>query len=365
MVKRIQQNIFSKINRYPILKNNILRIWDGYHNVLPFVVGFFTRCFPYSKHILNSKVIAQPGTLDFKGGAFNPGAIELDNGQILLTAKSQVIPWYQSRGHHRKYYLDGKPTVFFLDKSTLETKKSYPINDEVGFPENEDFALEDFRAFYWKGQIMINHSFVIKGKVDGYINQTSVRSALSILDSKEKKMTFQAFPTLDFPQKKFEKNWVYKEHEGQLLLFYSLNPFKVLVLENEHDFSFKTQVNIKFEQLIDPGGYGTLVSFSTNPIDFDEKHWFMVIHQIEHKIIGRCYYHWGLLIDKSTFLPAKITCKPIFSGMGARGRLPGIRYISSIIKQEDKILFFAGEGDVFVTVTEKSIKKLHEMWADV
>jgi hypothetical protein len=38
-------------------------------------------------------------------------------------------------------------------------------------------------------------------------------------------------------------------------------------------------------------------------------------------------------------LPVKITSKPLFSGMGARGRLPGIRYISSVIKKRMKSYF--------------------------
>lgn len=365
MIRRFPHTFISKINTYPTLKKNILKIWDGGHYVLPFVVGFFTRRFPHFLHFLKSKVIAQPGTLGFKGGAFNPGAIELDENRILLIAKAQLVPWYLARGLHRKYYLDGHPTVFILDHTTLETQESYVIHDVEGFPNNEDFALEDFRAFYWKGQMMLNHSYVVKGQLDGYINQIAVRSALSVFDYNANKITFQAFPRLDFPTQNFEKNWVYKEHEGRLLLFYSLHPFKVLALENEGDFSFKTKVNINLEQLSNPGGFGTLVSYSTNPIDFDERHWLMVIHQIEHKFTGRCYYHWALLIDKATFLPVKITAQPIFSGMGARGRLPGIRYISSILKTEGEILFFAGEGDVYVTVTRKSINEINSLWVDV
>ena len=83
-----------------------------------------------------------------------------------------------------------------------------------------------------------------------------------------------------------------------------------------------------------------------------------MVHQIDNKISGRCYFHWAVLIDKKSLLPVKISSKPIFSGMGARGKTPGIRYISSILKTENEILFFAGEGDVYVTVTKKPIAKL-------
>lgn len=365
MIRKIQQTLISKINAYPTFKKKFLKMWDGYHYFWPFVVGYFTRIFPYIKHVLNSKVIAQSGSLGFKGGVFNPGACLLDKDNILIIAKAQFLPWYKARGNNRKFYLEGNPVIFLLDSKSLRIKESHVLNNLIGFPKSEEFALEDFRLFEWKGQKMLNHSFIIKGNVDGFINQTSVKSALSVLDE-ENKITFSVFPKLDFPIQNFEKNWVYKENGEQLLLFYSLNPYRVLVLEKEEDFTFKTIINQNLTSKVsNPGNFGTMVSFSTNPIDFDDQYWFLVIHQIKHKITGRCYYHWGILIDKFTFLPVKITLKPIFSGMGARGRLPGIRYISSILKIDNEILFFAGEGDVYVTVTRKTIEELNGLFVEI
>ena len=147
------------------------------------------------------------------------------------------------------------------------------------------------------------------------------------------------------------------------LLFYSLNPYKVLALEDEKSFSFKTIIEKQLSSKInDPGAFGTMVSLSTNPIDFDDKHWLIVIHQIQFKFTGRCYYHWAVLIDRTTFLPVRMTFKPLFSGMGARGRTPGIRYISSVLKIDNELLFFAGEGDVYVTVTKKTIAELQTLF---
>lgn len=365
MVRRINQFFISKISTHPNLKRILLKIWNFYFVSMPLVLAPFVRVYAYLLHRFNSKVIAYSDTSSFEGVAFNPGALWLDKEHILLLAKSQVLPWFKARGNNRKFYLEGNPVIFLLEQKSLETKETHVLNNMVGFPQDLDFALEDFRAFYWKGQMMLNHSFVIKGKVDGYINQTSVRSALSVLDIHEKRITFQAFPTLDLPTQNFEKNWIYQEHNSQLLLFYSLNPYRVLVLENEIDFSFQTIVYETIGALANPGGFGTLVSYSTNPIDFDDTHWFIVIHQIDYKLTGRCYYHWGVLLDKSTFLPIKITSKPIFSGMGARGRMPGIRYISSVLKDEDKFLFFAGEGDVCVTVTQKTIEEINNLWIKI
>ena len=137
-------------------------------------------------------------------------------------------------------------------------------------------------------------------------------------------------------------------------------------LDDENDLRFKTFINQDLSAKIqDPGGFGTRVSFSTNPIDFDEKYWLVIIHQIKFQITGRCYYHWAVLIDKETKLPVKMTSKPIFSGMGARGRVPGYRYISSVLKRGDELLFFAGEGDIYVTVTKKKIKEIENLLVNI
>lgn len=364
MTNKIKDTLISKIKSNSYLKKNVLKIWNAYHYFMPFIWGFISRGLEYFKNALQSKVIARPGTLGFKGGAFNPGALFYGT-DILLVAKSQKLPWYKARGKNRKYYLEGNPVLFLLDKESLKTKASHVVKDCKDYPNHGNFALEDFRLFQWKENILLNHSFVTKEGTDNFVSQTKVQSSLSVLDVNNKKINFLAFPTLDFSLQNFEKNWLYQEHNNQLLLFYSVNPYKVLNQNDDKDFSFKTVVDVYVDKLNNPGGFGTLVSFSTNPIDYDEAHWFIVIHQIHYKKTGRCYYHWGVLVDKNSLLPIKITSKPIFSGMGARGRLPGIRYISSAIKKENEILFFAGEGDVYVTVTSKKLKEIDSLWVSI
>ena len=361
------QNIFiSQLNKIPFLKKKMLQIYDFYCKYTPLFVGHLTRNPAYIKNLWNSKVIAKPGTLGFKGGTFNPGVLALDEYNILLLAKAQIVPWFKARGKNKKFFMVGNPVAFILDNKSLKTKQSVVTTNIVGFPKKEEYAIEDFRLFKWKGKTMVNHSLITKGTITGFVNQTLVRSAISIFNEKEKTLQFCALPKVDYPLQDSEKNWVYKENGNQLLLFYSLNPYKVLVLKNEENFSFKTIINkMVSSKFTDPGGFGTLVSLSTNPIDYDDKYWLIVIHQIEHKFTGRCYFHWAVLIDKLTLLPVKITSKPIFSGMGARGRTPGIRYISSVIKIENEILFFAGEGDVYLTVTKKSIVEINDLFVGI
>jgi len=357
MLRKISFYLIAELSKYPNLKKSLVKLIDFLFEFRKVTAGNLIRNPAYVQHLFSSKVIARPGTLSF-GAIFNPGALEV-NGQILILAKAQVIPWFKTGGKKRKHYLKGNPVALLLDEKYHPVRQERIIKDITGFPTDEKWAIEDTRMFWWNGRKMINHSLVIIGKIDGVDNQVSVKSALSVLENDLETFRFCAFPKVDCAVQNFEKNWVYKETENNLLLFYSVNPFRVLKLEDEDHLEFKTIINQQFtEKLHDPGGFGTMVSFSANPIDFDEKYWLMVVHQIDNKISGRCYYHWAVLVSKQTMLPEKMSSAPIFSGMGARGRTPGIRYISSILKKDDEILFFAGEGDVYVTVTRKAVEEI-------
>lgn len=356
MLKNIKIIFISNLNKHPDFKKKLVMFIDFLFEFRKVTVGNITRNPAFLKHLLNSKVIAKPGTLSF-GAIFNPGGL-LVNNQILLLAKGQIIPWFKIRVKDRELYLKGNPIIFLLTENNQKVIKQEVITNLYNFPEEKDWAIEDTRLFYWKNKIMINHSLVIKGKINGLINQTSVLSALSVLDGKKNTITFKAIPKVDFRTQNFEKNWVYKERNDDLFLFYSINPFRVLKLVDEKEMVFESEINKNISSFNDPGGFGTMVSFSVNPIDLDAKYWLLIIHQIKNKISGRCYLHWAVLINKETLLPEKITSKPIFSGMGARGKTPGVRYISSILKINDEILFFAGEGDVYLTLAKKTISDI-------
>jgi len=364
MLKKIQNALIFRLNKSATLKNKLLQLMDLFYQYAPVFVGYFRRNPAYIKHVINSKVIAKPGLFSY-GAVFNPGAL-LANGEILLLANAQKVPWFKAKGKNKDLYMQGNPLLMRLNQKSEEIIDQNIITKIIDLTQDQDYAIEDFRLFQWKDQKMINHSLVIRNKIDGFINQSGSFSALSILDEIEKTFTFCAIPQVDFPLQDFEKNWVYKETENQLLLFYSVSPYKVLTLDHEKSFSFKTIIDQHLSsKMNDPGGFGTRVSFSTNPIDYDENHWLTVIHQIQHRFTGRCYFHWAVLIDKTSFLPMKISSKSIFSGMGARGRVPGIRYISSIVKAENEILFFAGEGDVYVSVTKKKITELQTLFVNL
>lgn len=353
--------IIQYINKFPQLKTQFLKFNDMFFDYRRIFFGHLVRYPAYFLNIFHSKVLAKPGILGFKGGAFNPGAVQ-SHGKIILLVKATYLPWYKARGKKRDLFLKGSPLLFTLNQESSLEKKIEIINDFRGFPGGHPWAIEDMRLFTFQDSIYINHSLVEFGKDDSWFGQGAVSASLSVLNFQDQSITFIQVPQLDFPKQKIEKNWMYLEHEDQLYLFYSLNPYRVLV--QEHGV-FVTKIYQDLGgKLNDIGGFGTMVSQSTNPIDFDENHYLMVIHQIENRNFGRCYHHWAILISKRTMLPVKITSQPIFSGLGARGRTPGIRYISSILKEGEEILFFAGEGDIYVTAKKKRIKELESLLID-
>ncbi|MBD8017000.1 hypothetical protein [Kaistella pullorum] len=355
-----------QINKWPTVKKVGLLLLNLFYDLYIPVIALVTRFIPYIRHRRKSNVIAKPGTLSFAGGLYNPGALKLDQQNIILLAKSQKIPWFNAVRANSKYYLQGSPVVFILNTNSLESAQSVVIKNVITHIDADDFAIEDLRLFRWGDKIMINHTLISKLHEGQTVHLKSVSSAISVLSLSENSVTILAVPQVDFPRRAVEKNWIYAEHQSNLLLFYSINPFKVLILKDRDTFSFETVINKTLsKQLTDPGGFGTLVSFSTNPINFDDKFWLVIIHQINNKLTGRCYYHWAILIDKKSLLPVLMTKEPIFNGMGARGRRPGIRYISSVVKNGDDILFFAGEGDVYVTVTKKRVQDLQKMFVRI
>jgi hypothetical protein len=89
-----------------------------------------------------------------------------------------------------------------------------------------------------------------------------------------------------------------------------------------------------------------------------------VINPKDRRRLGRVYYHWGVLVDIETFELKKITAKPLFCGLGARGIMPGFLYVMSVIKRADYVCFFNGEGDAYVSYRRIPVSTLQQLWLD-
>jgi hypothetical protein len=320
----------------------------------------------YRRHQRNSKIIAGPHYLGFDGGIYNPGALQTGDGGVILMAKGQVCHWWDAVGINAELYQKGSPVVFTLDKD-LSPKSSHVVQYSSNFPAIDKVGYEDFRLFYYNKEIWVNHSLLtlVPRHACAWTFQDA-KQVLSSLDSTYTRLSFLGQPQVDFQAKQTEKNWLYVEQDGNLYLFYSFHPYRVLKLTDRKSLTFTTVIDQPLgDRLADIGGFKTLVSFSTNPIDYDERHWLLLVHQVEHGRVERCYHHWGVLIEKKTLLPCKITATPLFSGRGARGRKPGIMYVTSVIRREADFVFFSGEGDAFITQVVVPKNTIERSWLDL
>lgn len=311
-------------------------------------------------HVSRSKVLAGPKYLGFAGGVFNPGSVVTKAGSILVLAKGQHMHWLQALALAPSQFMVGAPVLWKLSDTGARARASVV---ELRGKSLDGANAEDFRMFRFRDCTLVNHCVT-------RLNQTGkafVRQALSRLDETEGSLELLGFPQLDFDVAEREKNWVYLEADGRLLLFYRFSPLRVLQLTDERHLAFSTLMQAEQRgRLADPGGIGALVSFSTNPIPYGAGHVLVVIHQIDHSLGFRRYLHWGVLIDRATLKPSHITANPLFDGLGARGRsLRGVLYVTSAVATQRDVVFFNGEGDSFVTTTRINRQDLDRCWVDV
>jgi predicted GH43/DUF377 family glycosyl hydrolase len=318
------------------------------------------------KHICKSYVIAGPNYLGFKGGIYNPGGLPIGEDGFLLLAKGQFCHWWDAVGVNANMYYMGYPVLITLDEK-LKIKNSQIIKNMKCYGDNENVGYEDFRMFNYNEEIWVNHSKVPISRKNNCVatfNQAS--QCLSKLDLSSNTLEFIGHPQLEFEIKRIEKNWLYFEYEGELYMFYSFHPYCVLKLTDRNQLYFSIHINKTIRNdLGDLGGFRTMVSFSTNPIEYDDSYLLLLVHQVEPSIFERIYHHWGVLINKQSLLPVKITKKPLYSGYGARGRKPGIIYVTSLVKRGEEIIAFNGEGDAYLTWAPIKKEYLDSCWVDI
>lgn len=312
-------------------------------------------------HRLRFKVVAGPGLLGFRGGVLNPGAVHTAEHGIIVLAKGHEQHWLDTDASN---YLRGSPVALRLERNLRVASASTVA--QVGFPATGVAEIEDFRLFAFTGKIWANHNLVEKvqtGTKPGYL---SSRVCISQLDAATNTLTFLGHPQIDFQTQPREKNWAFVEVRDDLYLLYSVRPYRVLKLIDRANLHFATVISrtldIDFRTI---GGFAAPVSYSTNPIHYDDDHWLVLLHQSTPITGGRVYLHWGLLLDKNSLEPKKMTARPLLSGSGARGALRGVLYVASVLKVGDDFVLFSGEGDSYVTRTTIPKQKLDRLWSSV
>lgn len=365
-LRKLERSVMKRqskahIDRHPSVSTLVIRIYR-----FALLVKYIAKNpFCYLRYRLKFKIIAGPGFLGFKGGVFNPGTVATADGDTVMLAKGQTQHWMLAQGDNVHEYFKGGPVFIALD-AQHRVKAHGQVQDLRGFPVEDDLEIEDFRLFHFEDQIWVNHNVI---QVERNAHQTGYTAAmvcLSHLDPVNQSLTFRGYPELDFDVQPKEKNWMFIEHQGDLYLLYSFHPYRVLKLIDRQAWRFSTIIDQPLgADLSDIGGFGTFVSYSTNPIHYDDQHFLLLIHQVDPHGMGRLYYHCGVLIDKASMYPVKVTADPLFSGIGARGTLRGVVYVMSVVAEQNDFIFYNGEGDTYLSRTTIAKDKLDRHWREL
>ncbi len=313
------------------------------------------------RHRRRSRVLAGRGFADYAGGVFNPGALRLPDGDILVVCKGQHRHWLDAQDAHYRDFLRGDPLMLRLDPS-LRIRQVSPLAVD-GVPLGPGEELEDFRLFQRSGEVWSNFNVISVTRRPGACGYSGSRIGLARIDLDGKALDWRGSPEPDFATAEREKNWAFAEAGQDLLAFYSLSPYRVLRGHGSAVERLSTVVDSPAPAALrDPGGFATMVSFSTNPVPYDADRWLVLVHQVDPGGLGRLFHHWALLVDRASLRPTHLGRWPLLGGIGARGRFRGVVYAMGVVWRDDEALVFHGEGDSLISYSAFTRAELEQSW---
>jgi len=303
--------------------------------------------------------LAGRGSYGFAAGVLNPGAITNKEGVVLL-ARGEHIPWSLSK-HNLGDFLHGcQPVQLELDDrlSVIGMHKLALSNAKA----TEGTRLEDFRLFRFGDQLFANHvQAVPTGDLPSKYNPIQAenirfRVGISQVDVDKNELKFLGLPSLDILLKSSEKNWVCFEHNKELFLIYSFNPYHLLRARHWPQLDFTTVIRHAVVLPVE----ADKITFrnSVNPVEYDRQYFLHVVHKVYP---GKQYAYWAVLIDKDSLLPKKISARPLICGW--KSASAAIIYVCSVVPRQDEILIFGGLNDSSMGCWRVSRTALDENWS--
>jgi predicted GH43/DUF377 family glycosyl hydrolase len=323
---------------------------EGRERPLPSMIRPFTR-FDAVEHNTpmipdtEYRTLVEPGFGGYWGGLYNPG-LAVRNGRIILAARAEDHDEHERNADLTKMANSVRPLIIECDQdmkildSYPLTLKNYPFDDGL-------FRLEDYRIFEMDGEMYVNHGLVLLPRdLKGYRGSFGVLQTLSRIDLTARTMEFVGFPRTDRMVSPVEKNWVYLKNAAGLFLFYLFSPgYVVKKLVSRETLEFKTIID---QNIPVPGCEFEYVSYSTNPVPYDDRHQLLFVH-VRRETENKHYYQWAVLIDNVSLMPVKISRVPILKGGTARGVFPRCIYITGVLRQGARWLLVFGEGDSYIS----------------
>jgi len=182
------------------------------------------------------------------------------------------------------------------------------------------------------------------------------RVGISQVDVDKNELKFLGLPSLDILLKSSEKNWVCFEHNKELFLIYSFNPYHLLRARHWPQLDFTTVIRHAVALPVE----ADKITFrnSVNPVEYDRQYFLHVVHKVYP---GKQYAYWAVLIDKDSLLPKKISARPLICGW--KSASAAIIYVCSVVPRQDEILIFGGLNDSSMGCWRVSRTALDENWS--
>lgn len=300
------------------------------------------------------ELLATPGYMGFRGGVMNPSIVKY-KGRYLILAKGVHCHWKKAFGLRAHLYLKGAPLLFELDLNfRLIECRELSIS---GYPNEFDFAIEDFRLFLFRDEVYVSHPLMVVEKKLFSRTYKKATQVLAKVDFDSGCLNYWYSPCPEFGFAPVEKNWLFFEQENHLLFIYSLSPFVVC---KDVSGSEKFEIICSHNNISLRG-----FSLSAGPVVYDSSYYLIVVHRHVPFEKSRLYYQWGVLIDRATLEPRYISSHPIFAGGKANGDFPGIFYIMGISLDGESIVFTVGESDSHSGFLKIGRSELDSIWNEI
>ena len=304
------------------------------------------------------RLLTGRGTLGFAAGLFNPGATEL-GGRRILVLRAERVPWAIQEGSERVHLQNSAAVAGCLaDDGTLADTADLVLQGNL---DPAQTRTEDYRLFSYRGRCLCSHSLITPPAGQSArdlplrLEDLDTRVAVSELDYAKRELRLVGEPQSDFKLNKTEKNWAFFASGEDLMVIYSMVPYRLLRSRDWPTLAFRTELEVKLA--LPFGADGRSIRNSINPVVYDERHFLHIVHKVYP---NKQYVFWALLIDRQTLLPAFALDRPLVRAGASVAA--AIVYACSAIAGPEAVLVFAGVDDCGSGYWRLDRKELDAHW---
>lgn len=305
--------------------------------------------------------IAGRGICGFAAGVYNPGAIEDEEG-VVLVARGEKMAWGLQKSSQASFESSCAPVVITLD-GEINVNRMFAAHFVSGGGQDAMvLRREDFRLFRHRGVVYSNHTQIHaqEGGLRVPLQPEHFRVSVGIaaVDLVEGVMKPLGTPHLGIPLARMEKNWAVFSDGNHVHCLYSFNPYRLFTALRfpELDFTVAIERPLQLPVLDDALPFRN----SINPIPYNSECFLHIVHKVYP---AKRYVFWAVLLERKTLLPVFFSARPLVrAGVGSDST---IVYVSAALCRNEEVILFAGIDDCNVGAWTVSKRELDSHWLPI